>query len=466
MNADLFLDFEEISSFNPFMTSLHESIKVSLGEAIFYAWFKDMNFKSFDGHTLILTVKNDKIKNCIFLHYQNRFEKILKKTFQKHFNKKLQNFDLIVTNEAQNEACIEVLERTEKSIFNLEINLQNKYTFQNFLETEENKLAVRIAKHFADCIIKKSDEVLHFSKQFFIHGAIGNGKTHLAQAIAHEVAKYSSDKILYTTAERFLFNYQTSVKNNTSVEFTREFIGIKFLIIDDLHFIATKKKTMDEIQRAAYSIISDGGFVLFCSSGSPSELPIESEKVRSFLSTSYVIKIENPTEEFRYKLLKFKAGLSSYKISDITLKTLASKIHTNVRELEGAMARMVLHSHILDYEIDPESTRFITTDIFPHKELKRFSITAIQAKVCSNFGISLEDLTSKKRAKKIVQVRQVAIFISSKLTTESYIEIGRCFKRTHSTVIHSIKAINKACEISRTFKDEINILKMKIEDAN
>ena len=127
---------------------------------------------------------------------------------------------------------------------------------------------------------------------------------------------------------------------------------------------------------------------------------------------------------------------------------------------------MVLHSQILDYEIDPESTRFITTDIFPHKELKRFSITEIQAKVCSNFGISLEDLTSKKRAKQIVQVRQVAIFISSKLTTESYIEIGRCFKRTHSTVIHSIKAVNKACEISRNFKDEINILKMKIEDAN
>ena len=458
----------ESSSFDPFMKLLHEGVKASLGENVFFAWFKELSFKSYDGHTLLLSVGNDKIKNCIFLHYQNRFERILQKTFTQHFKKRLQNFDLIVENRTREE--VEVTWQNEqplreKSKFNIGISLEKKYIFNNLLVSEENKLAVGIAKHFANSIIQKGEDILHFSRQFFICGGIGNGKTHLAQAIANEVLANSKEKIMYTTAERFLFNFQTAVKTNETVEFMKDFMGLKLLIIDDIHFICTKKKTMEEMQRVAYSVMSDGGFIIFCSSGLPLSLPIENPKVKSFLSSSYVIKIESPSEEFRFQLLKFKVANSNYKVSDGTLKTLASKIHTNIRELEGAMARIVLHSQILNYEIDAESTRFITTDIFPHKELKKFSIAEVQEKVCTHFGISLEEIQSKKRVRHVLKARQIAMFISAKLTTCSYIEIGKYFKRTHSTVIHSLKIVEKEFIKSRSFKEEVDALRIKIEDG-
>jgi chromosomal replication initiator protein len=473
MQANLLYDINDSSSFDSFMLALQEAIKSGIGETIFYAWFKDLTFKAYDGKTLLLSVKNDKVKNCIFLHYQNRFEKILKKTFYQHSGEKLSNFDLIVeegssyfqANLPEVKISEPLSEETKPSAFNIKITLEKKYTFENFLEVNENKLAVGVARHLAHSISNQQQDVLQFSKQFFIYGGIGNGKTHLAQSIAHEIQKNSSEKVLYTTAERFMFNYMTAAKNNNTVEFHSEFIGIKFLIIDDIHFVASKKKTIEEIQRISYSVISDGGFVLFCSSNLPSILPIENEMVKSFFNSSYCIKIEDPTEDFRCKILKAKLKTTSFKVSDNIIKVLASKIQNNIRELEGAMGRMVLHSQILDYEINEEGTKFITTDIFPHKELKKFSVHEIQNAVCSSYGITLEEMQSKKRTKSILKARQSAIFLATKLTTCSYVEIGRNFGgRTHSTVINSIKSINKECEKSKSFKELIDSIRIKIEE--
>jgi chromosomal replication initiator protein len=471
MQTGLLFDFEDSPSFGEFMKLLEDGIKQSLGESIFFAWFSTLSFKSYDGNTLLLTVKNEKIKNCIFLHYQIKFERILEKAFFKHFKKRLKKFEILVL-ESKEEVASSKLNSNfitleafdEKPTFNMGILLEKKFTFQNFLESEENRLPVGLARHFADLIINSSENVFQIAKHFFISGSIGNGKTHLAQAIGHLV-KEMGLRVLYTTAERFLFNFQTAIKKNQSIEFLKSFLGIKLLIIDDIHFVATKKKTMDEIKRVAYSIISDGGFVLFCSSGLPSSLPIESGDVKNFLLSSHLIKIENPTESFRYEILKFKVQKSSYKISDSVIKILATKIQTNIRELEGAMGRMVLHSQILNHEIDPEATKFVTTDIFPHKELKKFSITEIQTKVSSHFGISFEELNSKKRVKSILKARQIGIYIASKLTTASYIEIGKCFKRTHSTVIHSIRAIEKEMLLSKSFKNEIEMIKVCLEQC-
>lgn len=465
MQANLPFDFKEDSSFVIFLNLLKDGIKESLGEAVFYAWFKDISFYSYDGSNLFLSVKNDKIKNCIFLHYQNKFEKVVNKTFQAHFGKRLKNFEIIVKQQTLEVAKEITFSGVFNSDFNIEISLEKKFTFKNFLESDENKLAVGIAKHFAESIILNKDDVISFSKNFFVQGSIGNGKTHLIQAIAHEVKERSGAKVMYTTAERFLFNFQTAVKNNTNVDFIKQFIGVKLLIIDDIHFVATKKKTMEEIQRVCYSIISDGGFVLFASSGMPSSLIVENEKVKNFLCSSYIIKLPNPTEEFRYKLLKFKLASSNYKVSDSMLKTLAFKIHSSVRELEGSLARMVLHSQILNYEVDSQSTKFITTDIFPHKELRKFSITEVQTKVCSFFGITIEDMQSKKRVRSILKARQIAIYLASKLTTCSFIEIGKYFNRTHSTVIHSIKIIEREMTESKNFAVDVERMRFKIEEA-
>ena len=146
------------------------------------------------------------------------------------------------------------------------------------------------------------------------------------------------------------------------------------------------------------------------------------------------------------------------------LRTLAFKINSSIRELEGSLARMVLHSQILNYEVDLESTKFITTDIFPHKELRKFSITEVQTKVCTDMGIELSEMQSRKRVRSILKARQIAIYLSSKLTTCSYIEIGKYFKRTHSTVIHSIKIIEKEMQNSKHFALEVEKMKFRIEE--
>ncbi len=471
MQTGLLFDFDDSPSFSEFMKLLEDSIKQSLGESVFFAWFSTLCFKSYDGNILLLTVKNEKIKNCIFLHYQTKFERILEKSFTKHFKKRLKKFEILVSENIEEVSPLKILHNSfernsveEKPFFNVGIFLEKKFTFQNLLESSDNKLAIGFARHLAELVTHSSENVFQLSKHFFISGGIGNGKTHLAQAIAHTV-QASGLKTIYTTAERFLFNFQTAVKKNETVEFINSFLGTKLLIIDDIHFVATKKKTMDEIKRVAYSIISDGGFVIFCSSGLPSSLPIECQDVKDFIKSAQLIKIENPSEEFRYKILKFKTEKSAYKISDSVLKILATKIQTNIRELEGAMGRMVLHSQILNHEIDPETVKFVTTDIFPHRELKKFSVTEIQTKVASHFGISFEELNSKKRVKSILKARQIGIYLASKLTTSSYIELGKCFKRTHSTVIHSIKAVEKEMLESKKFKEEVEIMRVSIEQG-
>lgn len=467
MQASLLCDFKDSSSFDTFIGILKSNIKTGFGEEAFDSIFKDVQFKSYDGTNLLLSVASDKIKNAIFLHYQNRFEKILKKTFSKFFNETLASYDFIVNAEKKEDSLNlnDKIETNTTSIFNIAIKLEKKYTFLNFLEEEENKLVSQMAKHFANLILSKEEGLLEFSKQLFVCGGIGNGKTHLAQAVAASVMQNSSEKVIYTTAEKFMFNFQTAVKNNAGVEFTREFLGVKLLIIDDLHLVATKKKTIAEIQRISYSILSEGGFVVFCSSGTPNVLPIESESVKQFFNSSYVLKIKEPTEEFRFKILKAKTSCSKYKISDATLRLLASKIQTNIRELEGAMGRMVLHSQILNSEAEQDVVSFITTDIFPHKELKRHLVQDIQEKISLKLGLTTDEIKSNRRTKKIALARQIAIFITSKLTTLSYVEIGKSFGgRKHSTVIHSIKVIERLSLESRNFKDEVEALKFYIED--
>ncbi len=466
MQTGLLFDFEDSQDFCDFMKLLEDSIKQSLGEVVFNSWFNTLKFKSFDGNILLLTVKNDKIKNCIFLHYQLHFTKILEKSYFKYFKKTLKKFEILVEDEVANIIPLHFpsskAEFIERSKFNIQINLDKKFTFENFLQTEENRLSVGLAKHLLSSIISETENIIQLTRYAFISGGIGNGKTHIAQAIAHKVKEFGFEAI-YTTAERFLFNFQSAVKKNELVEFFQSFIGLKLLIIDDIHFVATKKKTMEEIKKIATSITSEGGFVIFCSSGLPSDLPLETPELKSFVNSATLIKIQNPTQDFRFKILKFKSERSSYKISDSLLKLLSAKIQTNIRELEGSMGRMILHSQILNKDIELEASQFIATDIFPHKELKRFSITEIQSKVASHFGISFEDLNSKKRVKKVLRARQVAIYISSKLTTSSYIEIGKYFKKTHSTVIHSIKAVEKIFTEDRKFKEEVEILKISIE---
>lgn len=468
MQAALLCDFKDSISFEAFMNLLNVSIQDTFGIDVFESTFKEVSFKSYDGRNLVLSVKSDAIKNAIFLHYQNRFNKIVKKTFENFFNERLQNYDIIVEAHTFEEQCElqEAISNKNGSLFNLAIGLEKKYTFDNFLEDETNKLIFGMTKHFAETISETSENVIQFSKQLFICGGIGNGKTHLAQSVASYVLKESNKKVFYTTAEKFMFNFQMSVKNNTGVEFREEFSGVKLLIIDDIHLIATKKKTISEVQRVAYSVLSEGGFVIFCSSGAPSSLPIESENVRSFLKSFYVVRIKDPTEDFRFKILKAKTASSKYRISDATLKVLASKIQTNIRELEGAMGRMVLHSQILSSEIDPEAANLVLTDIFPHRELKRFSITDIQNRVAVQFGISVDEMKSSRRVRSILKARQVAIFIASKLTTSSYVEIGKHFGgRKHSTVIHSIKAIDKLSNQDPIFKNELELLMIEIKEC-
>jgi chromosomal replication initiator protein len=465
MQASLFLETDNSLSFKGFMDSLHTGIKKHLGESVFFAWFKDINFKSYDGEKMLLSVKNEKIKNCIFLHYQAKFERIVEKTFSKQFKKKLQSFDIII----EKNECEEKAESLsvnpiilEQSKFNIKIPLDKKFTFKNFVEMEENKLAVGLAKHIVNVISSNQSNILHFSKKFCICGSIGNGKTHLAQAIGNEVSSSGFD-VIYTTAERFLFNFQTAVKKNETVDFAKSFLNTKLLIVDDIHFIATKKKTIEELYKVSYSIIANGGLVLFCSSSQPFNLPIELKGVKDFFSSSHLVNIANPSESLRYQILKTKLSQSSYRVSDSLLKILASKIQNNIRDLEGAMGRIVLHSQILNYEIDEESSNFISTEIFPHKELKKVSIDEIQKKVAKHFGISISEIKSRKRTKVILKTRQIAIYLASQLSVASYVEIGKLFNRTHSTVIHSIKTIKKEINNSRSFKEEVNYIKAFIE---
>lgn len=347
----------------------------------------------------------------------------------------------------------EVSEKKESSgERELGISLDPKLNFENFVVGKPNEFAYAAAQRVA---LSKN---IAFNP-LFLYGGVGLGKTHLMHAIAWEIKKQNPrKKIAYMSAEKFMYHFIKSVRFKDTMAFKEQFRSIDVLMIDDIQFICGKDSTQEEFFHTFNSLIDDNRQVVISADKSPSDLDDMEDRLKSRLGWGLVADIHPTTYELRLGILQAKAAGFSIKISNKVLEFIAHKVTSNVRELEGALNRIVANAMFIGREVTVDNARDVLSDLLRVSE-RKVTVDEIQKQVASHYLIKISDMLSAKRLKHITVPRQVAIYLTKTLTTMSLPEIGKNFGgRDHTTVLHAFRKIQSDINTNASLAEDIRLL--------
>ncbi len=348
------------------------------------------------------------------------------------------------------------------NVFAFGTELNPRYTFQNFVSAKYNKLALSMAKIAAglDAQINLFDDKI----PLFIHGNVGIGKSHLAQAIAwHLKESDASKKVVYLSAEKFMYHFVQSIRSNGMMDFKEKMRSIDVLIVDDVQFIAGKESTQQEFMNSFNHLVEENKQVVLVCDRRPSDLENIDEKLKSRIAGGMIINFKNPDYQDRLEILKAKAAAMEQEICPKILSYLAEKITTNVRDLEGALRKLVCSKMLDEQEITLENAREVLTDYIRASTSTAPTVQKIQKAVASFYNLKISDLSSANRARQIARPRQIAMYLSKILTSESLPKIGAEFGgKNHATVIHSVKLVQELMNSDQNILQEVKSLEEKI----
>lgn len=331
--------------------------------------------------------------------------------------------------------------------------LDTRFTFDSFVVGKSNELAYAASRRVAE------NEEVHFNP-LFLHGGVGLGKTHLMHAIAWANKEmFPARRVVYLSAEQFMYQFVSSIRYKDTMSFKQKFRSVDLLMIDDLQFIANKQSTQEEFFHTFNALIDHRRQVVISADRSPTDMEGIEERIRSRLGWGLVADI-HPTEyELRLGILQQKANkVPEVEISLSVLEFLARRITSNVRELEGALNRMIAHATLIGRPITLEMTQEVLQDLL-RANVRRVSIDEIQRRVADYFNIRLSDLLSSRRARQVARPRQVAMYLAKQLTAKSLPDIGRQFGgRDHTTVMHAVKRIDELRLADSVLEEDIQHL--------
>ena len=337
-------------------------------------------------------------------------------------------------------------------------SLDPRFSFDNFVVGKSNEFAHAAARRLADAT------KVQFNP-FYIYGGVGLGKTHLMHAIAWQIRKTDpSRRVIYLSAEKFMYQFIRALRFQNTMAFKELFRSVDVLMIDDVQFIGGKNSTQEEFFHTFNALIDRNRQVVITGDRSPSDLDGMEERLRSRLGWGLVADIHPTDYELRLGILQSKAE----KIGDVdvplrVLEFLAHKITSSVRELEGALNRVVAHATLIGREVTLEATQEILQDVLRAHD-RRITIEEIQKRVAAHFNIRLGDMHSARRARNVARPRQVAMYLAKQLTSRSLPEIGRKFGgRDHTTVMHGVKRVEQLRETDAAFAEDIDLLRRMIE---
>ncbi|MBI5078874.1 chromosomal replication initiator protein DnaA, partial [Candidatus Saganbacteria bacterium] len=318
--------------------------------------------------------------------------------------------------------------------------LNPRYTFDSFVVGASNRFA-----HAAALAVAESPAAAY--NPLFLYGGVGLGKTHLMQAIGHQVAaKNPNAKILYITSEMFTNELINSIRDDKTLSFRNKYRRIDVLLVDDVQFIAGKESTQEEFFHTFNALHESNKQIVVSSDRPPKEIPTLEERLRSRFEWGLTADIQSPDFETRIAILKKKAEISELSVADDILAFIASKITSNIRELEGALIRIVAYASLNDSEISLPVTDYVLKDLFtPQKDKTNISIDLIKKISAEYYSVRIDDMSAKIRTKEIATARQVAMYVARKLTSASFPKIGEEFGgRDHTTVLHACEKMESA----------------------
>ncbi len=336
-------------------------------------------------------------------------------------------------------------------------DLDPRFTFDNFVVGKPNELAYAASRRVADT------ENPAFNP-LFLYGGVGLGKTHLMHAIAWHIRKnYPNRRVIYMSAEKFMYQFVRALRFKDTVSFKEQFRSVDVLMIDDVQFISGKDSTQEEFFHTFNALVDRNRQVIVSADKSPQDLDRMEERLRSRLGWGLVADLHPVNYELRLGILHAKAEKMGCPVPDKVMEFLAHKITSNVRELEGALNRIVAHAQLVGRTITLEMTQEVLADLLRASE-RRITIDEIQKKVAEHYNVRVADMHSARRARAVARPRQVAMYLAKQLTPRSLPEIGRKFGgRDHTTVIHAVRKIEELSAYDAAFKEDVELLRRLLQ---
>ena len=335
--------------------------------------------------------------------------------------------------------------------------LDQRFTFENFVVGKPNEFAYAAALRVAE-----ADRVSF--NPLFLYSGVGLGKTHLMHAVAWHIRKHSpARRVLYLSAEKFMYRFIRALRDQNTMAFKEEFRSVDVLMIDDVQFIAGKETTQEEFFHTFNALVDQGRQIIISADKSPSDLEGLEERLRSRLNCGLVADIHPTTYELRLGILQQKAEQMGVLVPPKVNEFLAHKITSSVRELEGALNRVVAHAQLVGRAITLESSQDVLHDLLRASD-RRITIEEIQKRVAEHYNIKLVEMSSARRSRTVARPRQVAMYLSKQLTSRSLPEIGRKFGgRDHTTVMHAVKKIDELRELDQNFAEDVELLRRMLQ---
>ena len=441
---------------------LQNEMKNKFGSEIYDSWLKKIDLVDEFKNYVLLTVSTRFIRDWITSRYLDQILQIIKL-----YKKDISRIEFVINENIKNKNTDEIKpdnsSDNEKVSFIKDSYLQynridpNK-NFENFLLGKSNKLAFEAAK-------KVSEQIAHYNP-LYIYGGVGMGKTHLLNAIGLSLKE--KNKVMFISAERFMYQFVKSIKSNDMVKFKEYFRNTDIFLIDDIQFMNGKEAMQEEFFHTFNVLLEKGSQIIVSADRPPNKLTRIQERIKSRFSGGLVVDIQNADFELRYNIIKSKnedLGIhdpNNIKISDEIIKFISTEVNTSIRELVGAFNRVVSFSRIYGKTPSMSEVKVILKDLLNLTENK-VDIDSIQTIVCKYFKISKNEMLSPRRSRYLVRPRQTAIYLAKMLTSKSLPEIGRSFaNRDHTTVIHSVKTIEKLRKDDNELNLSIDSLKNKI----
>ncbi len=335
--------------------------------------------------------------------------------------------------------------------------LDPRFTFENFVVGKPNELAYAAARRVAEATKVAFNPL-------FLYGGVGLGKTHLMHAIAWHIRSLAPKRrIIYLSAEKFMYQFVLALRTKDTMAFKEQFRSVDVLMIDDVQFIGGREATQEEFFHTFNALVDQNRQVVISADKSPSDLEGVEERMRSRLGWGLVADIHPTTYELRLGILQAKAEQFDVAVPEKVLAFLAHKITSNVRELEGALNRIMAHATLVGRPITLESTQDVLHDLLRAND-RRVTIDEIQKKVSEHFNVRVSDMHSARRARAVARPRQVAMYLSKQLTARSLPEIGRKFGgRDHTTVMHAVKKVEELKSTDAGFSEDVDLLRRMLE---
>ena len=427
-----------------------KNFKTTFGNDVYESWLKNINLKKEFNHYVVLTAPTRFVRDWIVSRYADKMLDIIKT-----FKKSIQRIEFFI--EESKEKSDKIDFRRDSQISSIENSLLNynrfnlNNSFDHFMVGESNELAYTAAR-------KVCTQSSHYNP-LFIYSVVGMGKTHLLNAIGLDIE--NSKQVMFISAERFMYHFIRSIKSNDMVKFKDFFRKANVFIIDDIQFVAGKEAMQEEFFHTFNALIERGSQIVVASDRSPSNLDRVQGRIKSRLSGGLVIDIQPPDLNLRIKILRSKFEdikknfNENYNLNDEVLKFLATEITSSIREMVGALNRVLAFSKINTKSPNIYECKRILKD-FINDNKKSINVESIQNIVAVYFNLNIQEMLSPRRSRSLARPRQIAMYLAKKYTTNSLPDIGRKFSnRDHTTVIHAVKKINELVKNDNEIKHSI-----------